>query len=185
MAIETTKYRVIRALDDVEIREYPAQLVAETEVTGSLEEAGNQAFRRLAGYIFGHNRGAKKIAMTTPVTQSPGEKIAMTAPVTQAPTQEGTFIVRFTMPAAYVRATLPEPIDPGVHIAEQPGRRLAVLRYSGTWSRRNYEQHVTSLRRKLAAAGIAASGEPTWARYDPPWMPWFLRRNEIMLEVPA
>lgn len=183
MATETPTYRVTQSFGEVEIREYSAQIVAETEVEGSLEDAGNQAFRRLAGYIFGKNKGSKKIAMTAPVTQSPGTKIAMTAPVTQVPAGTGKFVVRFMMPAEYSRDTLPEPIDPSVHIAEQPGRLLAVLRYSGTWSRRNYEQHVAELRTKLAAAGLTAHGEPTWARYDPPWTPWFMRRNEIMIEI--
>ena len=31
--------------------------------------------------------------------------------------------------------------------------------------------------------GLRAVGEPVWARYDPPFMPWFLRTNEILVEI--
>jgi len=183
VATEEAKYRVLDTFVSVEIRQYEPQLVAETEVEAELEEAGSEAFRRLAGYIFGKNKGAKKIAMTAPVIQREGEKIAMTAPVTQARSTSGRYLVRFTMPAAYTRETLPEPLDPTVHVTEQPARRIAALRYSGTWSRKSYEAHLWQLRAALAQAGLFPVGEPHWARYDPPWKPWFLRRNEVMLEL--
>jgi len=183
MATEQAKYRVLDTIGSVEIRQYEPQLVAETEVEAELEAAGNKAFGRLAGYIFGKNKGAQKIAMTAPVMQREGEKIAMTAPVTQALNPAGKYLVRFTMPAAYTRESLPEPLDPTVHIAEQPARRVAALRYSGTWSRKNYENHLSELRAALVQAALHPVGEPTWARYDPPWTPWFLRRNEVMFEL--
>jgi len=87
------------------------------------------------------------------------------------------------MTAGYTQQTLPVPTDANVHISEQPARRVAVIRYSGTWSRKNYETHLAELRAALTAAHLQADGEPTWARYDPPWIPWFLRRNEIMLDL--
>lgn len=183
MAIETPTYRVTQRFDAFEIRAYADQIVAETEVEGSLEDAGNQAFGKLAGYIFGKNQGDKKIAMTAPVTQTRGIKIAMTAPVTQATLAEGRYVVRFTMPADYSMDSLPKPLDASVRLAAVPGKRLAVLRYSGTWSRRNYEEHLAKLRQALVAQGVSVVGEPIWARYDPPWKPWFLRHNEIMFEV--
>jgi len=30
---------------------------------------------------------------------------------------------------------------------------------------------------------LQAAGEPVWARYDPPFKPWFMRRNEILIPV--
>jgi SOUL heme-binding protein len=183
MATESPKYRVTTAFKGFEIREYSPQLVAETEVEGPLEDAGNRAFGLLAGYIFGKNKGDKKIAMTAPVTQSTGSKIAMTSPVTQAASANHRFVVRFTMPNGYTLQTLPEPLDSRVRLVEVPGKQLAVLRYTGTWSRRNYDAHVSVLREALTAQGVNVVGEPIWARYDPPWTPWFMRHNEIMWEV--
>ncbi len=185
MATEQPKYEVLQRYADFEVREYGPVVVAETEVTGEQSEVGNQAFSLLAGYIFGNNHGAKKIAMTAPVTQAPrdGTRIAMTAPVAQTKTGEQRWSVQFTMPSAFTLDTLPAPKDARVQLRQQPARRVAVVRYSGTWSQRNYDEHVETLRAGLRREGLEATGAPTWARYDPPWTPWFLRTNEVQLEV--
>jgi len=81
-AIEEPKYSVVREYDGFEVREYAPYIVAEVVVPGPAEEAGNQGFRILAGYIFGGNKGERKIAMTAPVAQAPAPvRIEMTAPV--------------------------------------------------------------------------------------------------------
>lgn len=185
MAIETPKFKVLETFDDVELREYPGYLVAETEVEGDQRDVGNEAFSRLAGYIFGKNRGEKKIAMTAPVTQTAAEptRIAMTAPVTQQSTGQRSWVVQFMMPAEWTLDTLPEPLDSRVHLRFVPPKRVAALRYSGTWSQANYREHLDALQDSLARRGLATRGEPIWARYDPPFKPWFLRTNEILLEL--
>lgn len=181
MAYESPRYEVVENLGDVEIRQYEAYWVAETRVEGTLENAGNEGFRVLAKYIFGANQGDRKIAMTAPVTQekTEGTKISMTAPVTQERTG-GQFTIRFMMPSKYSGETLPEPNDPRIRIEEVPARRMAAIRYSGRWTRENYDEHLAQLQQTLRAHGYEAIGEPIWARYNPPFMPWFLRRNEIL-----
>lgn len=188
MAIEEPTYEVVRAYPDFEIRRYAPVLVAQTRIEGvPFAEAGNRAFGILAGYIFGKNKGAKKIEMTAPVTQtaaaSEGERIAMTAPVMQAADPSGATVVQFAMPAQWTLATLPEPVDPRVELREVPARTVAAIRYSGTWSAARYEEHLAKLREALAREGLAARGEPVWARYNGPTTPWFMRRNEVLLEV--
>jgi len=191
MAIEKPRHRVVEVFEEFEVREYEPYLVAETEVTGSREEAGNAGFRRLADYIFGKNQGSRKISMTAPVAQQEGgapagEKIAMTAPVAQQErTDRGpsTWTIQFMMPSGLTRETVPAPLDPAVVFREVPGRRMAVISYSGTWSEERYEKHLAQLRAAMAKAGLQASGDPIWARYDPPFMPWFLRTNEILVEI--
>ena len=183
MATERPRYEVLQQRGDLEVREYAPYLVAETEVGGDLEAAGTTAFRVLAGYIFGKNRGSQQLAMTAPVTQRKSETVAMTAPVAQVATSSGTWAVQFMMPSNYTLATLPEPLDPAVQLREMPARKMAALRYSGTWSARNYEKHLAQLRSAVDALGLHARGEAVWARYDPPWKPWFLRTNEILLEL--
>lgn len=186
MAIEKPQYRVVQEVQGIEVREYAPYLVAETEVSGSREEAGNAGFRRLADYIFGKNRGDKKIAMTAPVAQQEGARIAMTAPVSQQETPDrgaSTWVIQFMMPSEYARDALPEPIDPAIRFREVPARRVAALRYSGTWSEERYLEKLAQLRAAMERAGLRAVGEPVWARYDPPFMPWFLRTNEILIEI--
>jgi hypothetical protein len=135
----------------------------------------------LAGYIFGGNRRHQSIAMTAPVAQErTGEKIAMTAPVT--PTQsDGAWVVRFTMPGAYSLEMLPEPNDPNVKLRAVAPARFAVIRFSGLASRTNVEAKTAEL--VDFANHLRAVGSASLAQYNPPWTLWFMRRNEVMLEV--
>jgi hypothetical protein len=183
-AIEEPRYEVVRALDErVELRHYAPYVVAEVVLDTRSADAGNQAFPILAGYIFGKNKGERKMAMTAPVTQSPEPvKMAMTAPVTQSVAGGGTR-VQFVLPSDVTLATAPEPVDARVKLREEPAAMRAVIRYSGTWSQANYDEHLAALRAALAAAGVATAGDPVWARYNGPMTPWFMRRNEIWLPV--
>lgn len=181
MAVEEPQYTVVTRYEDFEVRRYEPWIVAETVVAADLEEAGNQAFGTLAGYIFGKNKGAGKIAMTSPVVQTP-VKIAMTAPVVQT-AEGGGMSVQFVMPRPWTLDTLPEPLDSRVKLREVPERTVAVLTYSGFWSEARFREHLDKLTAALAREKLAWAGEPIWARYNPPLMPWFLRRNEIWLEL--
>jgi hypothetical protein len=182
-AIEEPDYDVIRTFGNVELRQYAPYVVAEVVLDTPAEDAGNQAFPILAGYIFGKNKGEKKFAMTAPVTQTAAPvRMDMTAPVTQAAVAGGTQ-VQFVLPKGVTLATAPEPIDPRVQLREMPAATWAVIRYSGTWSQSNYAEHLGELKASLAAAGVATQGEPVLARYNAPFTPWFLRRNEIWLAL--
>jgi hypothetical protein len=131
-AIEKAKYTVVEKEDDFELRQYEAQIVAETYVEGSLKDSGNDGFRRLYAYITGDNKKKQSISMTAPVGQEAGsEKIAMTAPVNQEK-KDSQWRITFFMPAEYTLETLPEPIDDRVKLLEEPGRLMAAVRYSGT-----------------------------------------------------
>ena len=182
-SIEEPEYEVIRKFDTVELRRYAAYVVAEVVLDTSAEDAGNQAFPLLAGYIFGKNKGEKKFATTTPVTQTAAPmRMDMTAPVTQAAVAGG-MRVQFVLPKGLTLATAPEPIDPRVQLRLVPAVTWAVIRYSGTWSQANYLEHLDELKAALQAAGVATQGEPVLARYNAPFTPWFMRRNEIWLAV--
>jgi len=183
MAIEEPAYRVIESAPPVEIREYAPYVVAETRVAGSFGDVGNEGFRRLFGYISGDNRAAAKIAMTAPVTQQAAStKIAMTAPVTQQAIGD-SYRIAFVLPSQYTLDTAPTPTNPEVRLAQVPARRVLAVRYSGTWSAANYEEALAKLTDFARQRGVRLVGEPVYARYDPPFMPWFLRRNEILVEI--
>jgi hypothetical protein len=191
MAIEEPDFRTIERDGDYELREYAPYLLAETRVEASFMESSNVAFGRLFRYISGANTAQRKIAMTAPVEQAPaagrgGEKIAMTAPVEQSPADAaGSYVVGFVVPSQYTRETVPQPTDPRVSIREVPARRVAVWRYSGRWTEENFREHEAKLRATLQQRriAIAPGAAATIARYDAPFMPWFLRRNEVHLEV--
>ena len=182
-AIEEPDYQVIDKLDGIELRQYAPYVVAEVVLDTSAEDAGSQAFPILAGYIFGKNKGEKKFAMTAPVTQTATPvRMDMTAPVTQAAVAGG-MRVQFVLPKGVTLATAPEPIDPRVQLRQEPGGTWAVIRYSGSWSQSNYLEHLDELKAALQAAGVATQGEPVLARYNAPFTPWFMRRNEIWLAL--
>lgn len=182
-AIEEPRFEVLRTIKDVEIRQYEPYVVAEVVVPSGSSDAGNRAFPILAGYIFGKNKGEKKMAMTAPVTQTAAPmKMEMTAPVTQSTVPQGQ-LVQFVLPKAVTLDRAPEPVDPRVQIREVPATRVAVIRFSGFWSQSNYEQNLQRLRDTLSEGGMAWEGEPTLSRYDAPWTPWFMRRNEIWLTL--
>ena len=184
MAVEEPSYKVIKKDNNFEIREYAPYILAETVVEGDLEQAGKKAFRTLFRYISGENRTRAKVAMTAPVSQEPkGEKIKMTAPVGQQRVQEKRWAVSFTMPSSYTLDTLPEPEDPKVKLRQVPARRIATVRYSGFWSEKGYLRHKSELESWIREKGLTIVGDPIWARYNPPWTPWFLRRNEILIPV--
>lgn len=189
MAYEAPRYQVLSRYDDFEVRRYAPYLVAEVEVRGGFTDVGGEAFRILAGYIQGKNRGKVDMAMTAPVSQSPaersGEKIAMTAPVTQTPREVGerTWVFTFVMPSSYTLETLPRPLDSRVRLRRVEGRLVAAKRYSGTWSEERYRSHEDALMKAIRSAGLRPVGAPTFARYDPPFTPWFMRRNEVLVEI--
>lgn len=184
---ESQKYTVVAQHPGFEVRRYAAHVVAEVTVTGPADEAGNRAFRPLAGYIGGRNVAGRSVAMTAPVLQekAAGRSIAMTAPVLQQAAGPDVSVVGFVMPADESLETLPAPTDPGVTLRAVPEAFAAAAQYSGRWTLSSYEQHLADLDAAVRAAGLEVVGPPRWARYDPPWKPWFLRRNEVLLPVAA
>jgi hypothetical protein len=182
-ATEEPDYQVVQKLEEIEVRAYAAYTVAEVVVSGTADKAGGLAFPILAGYIFGKNKGARTFAMTAPVTQAAEPvKLAMTAPVTQT-VAPGGFRVQFVLPKGVTLATAPEPVDTRVTLRDVAPSRVAVIRYSGFWSESNYQKHLDTLQTALRDAGLAWVGEAVYSRYNAPFTPWFLRRNEIWLHL--
>lgn len=181
--IKEAKYSVVSKSGRFEVRDYAPQIVAETVVDTTLEDAGNEAFRTLFRYISGANKSRETIAMTAPVSQRPAnEKIAMTAPVGQERVQGG-WAVSFMMPSSYTMESLPIPEDPAVRLRQVAARRMAAVQYSGGWSEARYLRYKGELEKWMVTNRYRALGEQVWARYDPPFMPWFLRRNEILIPI--
>lgn len=187
MAVEEAQYTLVLKEQRFEVRDYAPHVVAQTLVDGDFDQAGSKAFSRLFDYISGNNTSSQKIAMTAPVAQEKtGEKIDMTSPVGQQQVN-GRWAVSFMMPAAQSLETLPTPKDPQVTLRQVPAQMMAAVRYSGFWSEDAYTRNERDLNAWIKQNAYRIVGEPVWARYNPPFMPWFLRRNEILIpiEMPA
>jgi hypothetical protein len=182
MAIEEPKYTVEEKNATYEIRKYSPILVAETLIDDSFEDSGNKAFRILADYIFGNNTARAKIDAKEMLSQKKNEKIAMTAPVNLQKAPKG-YLCQFTMPEKYNLETLPQPNDSRVQIRQIPARQVAVLTYTGSWSESKFNEKRDELLNALKANGRNPTGEPVFARFNSPFQIWFLRRNEIWVEL--
>jgi hypothetical protein len=184
MALEEPDFEVLLETEDYEVRRYQSYIVAEVDLDGDFKAAGNDAFRILADYIFGNNEPGEKMKMTAPVESREGMRMNMTAPVTSTPADDDSRVTyAFVMERKYTMDSLPAPTDPRIRIVERPARIMAVRRYSGGWSEKRYRENETALLDALQADRIEATGIPVFARYNAPFTPWFLRRNEVMIEI--
>ena len=177
------KYQVLSDYGHIQIRQYPALVIAQTEVNADYKNSSSQGFQRLAGYIFGNNKKQHKMAMTVPVIQKQeAETMAMTAPVIQQKSGS-VWLMAFVLPSEYSVATAPVPLDPAVLIKEIPGKKVAVIRYSGNLSEQGIEEKSEALKNWLDKQGYQAISSSRSAAYDPPWTLPFLRRNEVHIDI--
>ena len=175
---ESPRYEVLEKDGAFEIRQYAPYVVAQVKVLGERSDAANEAFRILAGYIFGKNETKGKLAMTSPVTQTQNEKIEMTIPVAQT-SAAGFWVVQFMMPTSYSLDTLPRPLDARIALLTEGSKKTVAIRFSGTWRERNLEKHKKKLLEYIQNKNIVVRGEAIYAFYNAPFMPPFFRRNEI------
>ncbi|MFO1091131.1 MAG: heme-binding protein [Hyphomicrobiales bacterium] len=174
--VETPAYTVAERDDSIEIRNYPPLVVAEVDRTGGRWEAVNQGFRALAAYIFAKNRPGDTIAMTAPVTQQPAMAVGPDVGAAKP------WAVRFIMPAQYSLSALPQP-GGDVKLVPVPAGKRAAIRFSGVATDDLLAQKEAELKRWLDARGLAAKGPATYAYYNDPFTPGFLRRNEVMFDL--
>lgn len=183
MATEEAEYTVLLKEERLEVRRYARQIVAETVVDAEFEDAGSEAFGRLFKYISGNNQSQQEIAMTAPVGQvAEGQEIEMTAPVGQTQV-DGKWVVSFMMPGSFTMDSTPKPMDERIVLRRVPERTMAAVRYSGFWSESGYQKNKSRLEKWIDEKGYIATGAPVWARYNAPFMPWFLRRNEVLIRI--
>jgi len=161
---ETAPYTVLRTDGAVELRDYPALMLATTPMHDS---RGSEAFGQLFGFITGKNAQSEKIPMTTPVLIDPAK---------DKPTMS------FVLPQAVAQKGAPQPSGEVTLRTMEPGR-YAVLRFKGSSDDKNQKEATEQLNAWLRAHDIAAESEPIFAYFDPPWTPVFLRRNEVMVRV--
>jgi hypothetical protein len=178
-AIEKPAFELIEETGELQIRRYQPLIVARTLVNEEFDDAGNEGFRRLAGYIFGGNVDDQKIAMTAPVGLSPAENTEGLES-----SEKKAYWITFSMPGKYDMDTLPIPDDPRVELVQEPERYIAVVRYKGGWAESRFRTHEAKLLALVdELSGWKKKGEVTWARYNPPIVPGFLKTNEVAIEV--
>lgn len=172
---EEQKYTVVAKHDEYEVRHYPSCVVAEVKVAGDFDAAGSQAFRSLFNFISGANRASKKISMTAPVIQQSSQSTRLQV--------WDEHIISFVMPADMTMANTPDPTDNQVHLREVSDQLVAALRFSGRMTVDNFESNQRRLEELIARDGYLQSDVARIARFNAPWTPGFMRRNEIQIPV--
>ncbi|MCX6664445.1 MAG: heme-binding protein [Euryarchaeota archaeon] len=168
---ETIYYDVVKKLDRIEIRQYPAVIFAVVE-----NQDEDSSFGLLFRYITGENKTKSRIAMSAPVITS--EKIKMTAPVITRKNY-----MAFAVPSTYTEETVPIPTNPEVKIEVQPKKHMATLRFNRRTTTARVEKYKKELLTTLNNHGFQIKGEPILMRYNSPFTPGFLRRNEVAIEI--
>lgn len=174
---EEQKYTVVATRDGYEIRNYPSCVVAEIKVAGDFDTAGSQAFRSLFNFISGANGASKKISMTAPVIQHSSQSTKLQV------WDEHT--ISFVMPADMTIANTPVPTDGRVQLRQVTDQLVAALRFSGRMSIDNFESNKRRLEELITRDGYLPSDVSRIARFNAPWTPGFMRRNEIQIPVVA
>ena len=185
MAIEKPKYEVMKKQGNLELRSYLGYITAGVKIRAeTYNEAVNTGFGYLADYIFGNNHISEKIAMTTPVNavRLPSQKIAMTAPV-NAQKEGDSYLVTFTMPSKYTIASLPIPNRSEISINEIKPFLAVAICFSGYLTDEKAKFYEDKLDGWIEQEGLEPHGAFVSSQFDPPWMPWFIRHNEIYREV--
>jgi len=165
---EVQRYEVVGKKPGFEIRQYAPHLLVTKSMSGSLSAAGSNAFRYLAGYISGENADRQQIAMTAPVLQHK---------------QPSGYEVAFVMPDHMKDA--PAPLREGMEVKKVDGVLMAAKRFSGLATDELFERKGKKLLEELRAAGYEPVGEVSYARYNGPWTPAPLRRNEVLVALSA
>ena len=166
---ERQPYTVVEKRDGYEIRDYPESRLAQVDTRASFSSAGSMAFGSLIRYISGGNASSQRIAMT--------------APVLQEPSTASSYLVSFVMPAEMTDETMPRPVDGRVTLVTVPARRVAARGFRGGWSEHRFHEHASALRTALTRDKRVVTGELTYARFDPPWKPGFLKYSEVLIEL--
>jgi hypothetical protein len=161
MATETPEYEVLVQDGKFEVRGYPALTLVRTA-------SGDGDFMRLFRYISGGNEAEQKIAMTAPVLMKH---------------EGGNTGMSFIVPKDVAAGKVPAPKDTAVQMDSLPAGQFAVYRYSGGRNEANEQEALGELRGWVDRKKLEVTGDPLFGYYDPPWIPSFMRRNEVMLRM--
>ncbi|WP_319378124.1 heme-binding protein [uncultured Methanocorpusculum sp.] len=168
---ETIPYEVTGKEGEIEFRKYPALVLATVESFGD-----DSGFNLLFAYISGKNTAKDSLQMTAPVITS--AKIPMTAPVVS-----NASTMSFVMSPGKTSDEIPEPLDGKVRIVPVPEREIAVITFKGKTHDEEVKDVEAQLLKGLRDAGIEPAGEVFLMRYNQPWIPGFLRHNEVGVEI--
>ena len=180
--IEKPEFKLIQKKDNFEVRDYKDYLIAEVMLKGSYKDVQNEGFKKLAAYIFGENSKKQKMDMTAPVQLiQEGIKIEEN---TIKNSNLNSYLIQFVMPSKFTLDTLPSPKDAQVHIKLKLAHKMAVIVFKGNPNEELVRQKTEELLGFIKKEGLKPLAlSPILARYNPPFVPGFLKHNEVLIEI--
>ena len=172
---ERPSFEVILQKENLAIRDYASVMVVEMQVTASRQDAAGDAFRSLFNYISGNNEDNLEIPMTSPVAQTQVSKASDNG--------DGKWAIRFFIPRKTVDDGAPLPKEDNVTLVRLKAQRFASISFKGSQSDKKIRDNTAKLEAFISENNYTISGSPVFAFYDPPFIPWFLRDNEILLSI--
>ena len=163
---ETLKYKLLEKHGNMEVREYKSFFLASTKT--SKDPTQNSGFGNVFNYISGQNERQEKISMTTPVITS---------------YEDDKLVTGFFVPSKFDRNSIPKPSSSNVFIEEVSSGTFVAIRFSGNWNEKNFDRHDLELKNFMKEKNIQALGKRMILRYQPPFIPSFLRKNEILYRI--
>lgn len=100
-----------------------------------------------------------------------------------APEVSDVASMSFMMTAGTTRGKNPNPLYSRVRIDLLPQREIAVIRFSGYAAQEDVNATTLRLQDGLKTEGSVTVAQTFLMRYDSPWIPGFLRRNEVAIEI--
>ena len=165
---EELPFKLVATMPGFEVRLYPKHVLVQVVTKGEFNSAASQGFRPLVNYISGMNAASEKFAMTAPVLHAPANEL---------------HTVSFVLPEGVELEELPLPLDATVITVEVKEHFAAAVRFRGLAGYEHFKSYGDNLLAAIKAANLKAAGDPYYARFDPPWKPGFLRRNEAIVDL--
>jgi len=165
--IETHQYKILKTVDDIEIRKYESALFTSVKLsTGDYDKAGKEGFKALGGYIFGSNETQENIAMTSPVNMSLEDSVTM----------------KFMVPKQYDKEDLPKPNQTNIEFKHMPEKTVAAITFGGWANTNKIETYKRTLKQVLDKNNIAYTNNFSFLGYNAPFEV-FNRKNEVIVEL--
>lgn len=167
---EEQPYEVVAKEAGFEVRYYPEYVLVQVTTRGEFNSAASRGFGPLVNYISGRNQDRTKYAMTAPVIHQPNP-------------QATEHVISFVLPVGVAVKDLPLPIDAAVKTKAVAPHYAAAVKFRGLANYEHFNTLGSKLKTAVESAGLKPVGDPYYARFDPPWKPGFLRRNEALIAL--
>lgn len=163
---ETIPYEVLKKDHLIEIRKYDHVLLASTKTVAN--HRLDSGFSQVFSYISGANQQQTKISMTTPVVSF---------------VEDEKLVTGFYVPSKYSKENAPQPTSNQVYIQELKSSIYIVIKFKGAWTDKNFDKQDKKLIAYIDSTDYKITSSRLIFRYQPPFIPGFLRHNEIAYQV--